>query len=79
MAPSPTPSGDIPPHDAHGQQHLAFAIPVGELHAWEDHLAAQNVALESRVTWPRGGVSLYFRDPDQHSVKVAVPGLWPSY
>lgn len=79
VEPSPTPDGIIPPHDARGHQHLAFAIPVGELAAWESHLQAQGVPLESRVTWPRGGVSLYFRDPDGHSVEVATPGLWPSY
>ncbi|RAI59753.1 VOC family protein [Roseicella frigidaeris] len=76
---SPTPAGDIPPHDARGQQHLAFAIPRGELEAWEEHLRSLAVPLESRVTWPRGGVSLYFRDPDEHSLEVATPGLWPSY
>lgn len=79
VRPSPTPTGDIPPHDGHGELHLAFAIPVGELAAWESHLAAESILLESRVTWPRGGVSLYFRDPDGHSVEVATPGLWPSY
>jgi catechol 2,3-dioxygenase-like lactoylglutathione lyase family enzyme len=52
---------------------------VGELGAWSAHLEAQNVAVESRITWPRGGTSLYFRDPDGHSIEVATPGLWPSY
>jgi catechol 2,3-dioxygenase-like lactoylglutathione lyase family enzyme len=42
-------------------------------------LAAQGVVVESRITWPRGGTSLYFRDPDGHSVEVATPGLWPNY
>jgi catechol 2,3-dioxygenase-like lactoylglutathione lyase family enzyme len=79
VSPSPTPGGTIPPHDAAGHQHLAFAIPAGELATWEKHLQAEGIALESRVTWPRGGVSLYFRDPDDHSVEVATPGLWPSY
>lgn len=77
--PSPTPTGDIPPHDGQGTLHLAFAIPVGELETWERFLAEQDVALESRLTWPRGGISLYFRDPDGHSVELATPGLWPSY
>jgi len=77
--PSPTPTGDIPAHDGQGNLHLCFAIPVGELEAWMRHLAAEGVAVESRVTWPRGGVSLYFRDPDGHSLEVATPGLWPSY
>ena len=40
---------------------------------------ALGIAIESRVTWERGGVSLYFRDPDGRSVELATPGLWPSY
>lgn len=79
VAPCPTPGGTIPPHDAHGHQHICFAMPWGELAAWERHLDAIGVALESRVTWPRGGTSLYLRDPDGHSVELATPGLWASW
>lgn len=78
-APSRTPYGDIPGHDGAGHTHLAFGIPLGELAAWEAHLAQAGVAVESRVHWPRGGTSLYFRDPDGHCVEVATPGLWPNY
>src|SRR6266702_2021059 len=28
---------------------------------------------------PRGGSSIYFRDPDNHSVELATPGLWSIY
>lgn len=78
-AASPTPGGTIPPHDAHGHQHICFAMPRGELAAWERHLDALGVARESRVTWPRAGTSLYFRDPDGHSVEIATPGLWATW
>ena len=77
--PSRTPQGTIPAHDGRGTLHLAFAIPVGALDAWTAHLAAQDVVIESRITWPAGGTSLYFRDPDQHSIEVATPGLWPNH
>jgi catechol 2,3-dioxygenase-like lactoylglutathione lyase family enzyme len=77
--PSETPAGRIPAHDGGGTLHVAFAIPRGELAAWEAHLAAHHVELESRITWSRGGTSLYFRDPDGHSVEVATPGLWPNF
>jgi catechol 2,3-dioxygenase-like lactoylglutathione lyase family enzyme len=77
--PSETPQGTIPAHDGRGTLHLAFAIPKGELDAWDAHLAAKGVDVESRITWPRGGTSLYFRDPDGHSVEVATPGLWPNH
>src|SRR6185312_12086175 len=72
--PSPAPGGMIPAHDAQGQQHLCFAIPWMALADWERHLREQGVELESRVNWPGRGSSLYFRDPDGHSVEVATPG-----
>jgi len=31
------------------------------------------------VKWPRGGTSLYFRDPAGHLVELATPGLWSTY
>ncbi len=76
---SETPMGKIPGHDATGRQHLAFAIPADTLSEWEAHLSHQGIAVESKITWPRGGTSLYFRDPDNHSIEVATPGLWPNY
>lgn len=77
--PVQTPSGVIPPHDGAGQNHFALAIPAAELPAWEKQLAAHRVALESRVTWPRGGTSIYFRDPDGNLLELATPGMWPVY
>jgi catechol 2,3-dioxygenase-like lactoylglutathione lyase family enzyme len=76
--PAPGPDGFIPPHHGRGALHLAFAIPLRELAVWEDHLTRQEIPVESRLTWPRGGTSLYFRDPDGHSLEVATPGLWPN-
>lgn len=77
--PAPAPGGAfIPPHGGAGALHLCLGVPWAELPAWERHLAARGVAVESRVTWPRGGRSLYFRDPDGHSIELATPGLWPN-
>ena len=76
--PAPAPGGVIPPHHGQGALHLAFAIPLRELEAWEAHLTQQETAVESRISWPAGGTSLYFRDPDGHSLEVATPGLWPN-
>lgn len=77
--PIETPIGVIPGHDGAGQNHFALAIPAAELPAWEKHLAGHSVAVESRVHWPRGGTSIYFRDPDGHLVELATPGMWPIY
>lgn len=77
--PSPTPGGVIPPHDGQGILHLCFAIPVASLEDWSVALERQGIPLESRVVQTHGGTSLYFRDPDGHSLEVATPGLWPNY
>jgi catechol 2,3-dioxygenase-like lactoylglutathione lyase family enzyme len=71
--------GTIPPHDGNGRLHLAFAISASELDAWRERLQSHGVAIEGEMTWPRGGTSLYFRDPDGHLVELATPGLWPTY
>lgn len=77
--PTETPGGTIPPHDGHGQLHLAFAIEEGERQAWTEKLEAEGIAVESVVKAPRGGTSIYFRDPDDHLVELATPGIWPVY
>ena len=74
-----TPGGTIPGHGAQGSAHLAFAIGRDDLDPWERRLANDHVEIESRVAWPRGGRSIYFRDPDGHLIELAAPGLWPIY
>ena len=79
VQPSEMPGGTIPAHDGRGTLHLCFAVPLSALDDWERHLAALGIPVESRVTQSFGGTSLYFRDPDGHSLEVAVPGLWAVY
>jgi catechol 2,3-dioxygenase-like lactoylglutathione lyase family enzyme len=73
------PGGTIPPHDGSGPIHMAFAIAAAELAAWEKRLAEHNVAIEGRTDWPRGGKSVYFRDPDNHLLELVTPGVWAIY
>ena len=79
LEPVETPGGTIPPHDGSGPLHVAFAIERTDLSEWEAHLADHAVAVESRTDWPRGGHSIYFRDPDGHLLELATPGLWQGY
>ena len=67
------------PHDGSGELHVAFAIPASELATWEAWLAQNEIAVEEKTTWERGGQSLYFRDPDRHLVEIATPGVWSIY
>ena len=77
--PSVLPFGTIPAHGGDGQQHIALAIASDALAGWERHLSAHHVAVEGRTDWPTGGHSIYFRDPDQHLLELATPGLWRNY
>ena len=77
--PAPTPGGIIPAHEGSGRLHYAFAIPADALNNWRTHLASNGVVVESEVSWPRGGRSLYFRDPENNLVELATPGLWANY
>ncbi|HYW50681.1 MAG TPA: VOC family protein [Gemmatimonadaceae bacterium] len=74
-----TDGGRVPGHGAQGTQHFAFAITLAAVSSWTARLAAAGVAVESTVHWPRGGKSLYFRDPDGHSVELLTDRSWPIY
>lgn len=73
------PGGTIPPHDGDGPQHVAFAIPHDDLAPWERKLTGSGVAIEGRTRWPKGGESIYFRDPGNHLLELVTPGVWTNY
>ena len=73
------PGGVIPGHDASGHIHFAFAADADQLPLWEVRLSEQGVPVEGRVSWPRGGTSIYFRDPDGNLLEIATPGIWTTY
>jgi catechol 2,3-dioxygenase-like lactoylglutathione lyase family enzyme len=77
--PAVIPGGIIPPHDGRGNLHLAFSILATDLEHWEKRLKENGIPVESKVHWPRGGQSLYFRDPDNHLVEFVTPGCWSIY
>lgn len=79
LLPFETPGGIIPSHNGNGPLHMAFAITHEELSAWEQRLNDHRINILSQVKWPRGGTSIYFRDPDEHLIELATPGLWSIY
>lgn len=68
--------GEVPAHGAEGRGHVAFSIRTEEYALWRRHLDAVGVAVESEVDWPRGGHSLYFRDPAGNSVELTTGATW---
>jgi catechol 2,3-dioxygenase-like lactoylglutathione lyase family enzyme len=70
------PRGKIPGHDGVGRLHLAISIATEDLDAWRKRLFDRGIELVGEYRWPRGGASLYVRDPDGALVELATPGLW---
>ena len=66
----------LPPHGASGPDHFALGIEAEAFDAWRNLLQVNGVSIEKEVEWPKGGKSLYFRDPAGNSVELVTPGLW---
>ena len=76
VQPFETGGGTIPSHGGEGRLHLAFTISAESYESWKTNLTGRNIRIESEVRWPRGGRSLYFRDPEGNLVELATPGVW---
>ncbi len=68
--------GEVPPHGGTGEGHVALAVPETDIDAWRTRLQDAGVRIEAEVTWPRGGRSLYFRDPAGNSLELTSPRIW---
>ncbi len=70
------PCGTIPSHHSSGPAHIGFGIPAESLNDWLSRLRERGIPVESTMTWPGGGTSVYFRDPEGHLLELATPGIW---
>jgi catechol 2,3-dioxygenase-like lactoylglutathione lyase family enzyme len=66
------------PHGAKGPGHFALGIETEALDVWRQRLQENAIAIEDEVVWPRGGKSIYFRDPSGNCVELITPGVWGS-
>ena len=79
FSPGATLQGDkLPPHGTTGPGHFALGVRAEHLDGWRARLGGAGVVIEKEMTWPRGGRSLYFRDPAGNSVELVTPGIWGS-
>jgi len=69
--------GDLlPAHGARGPGHFALGIEPEAFDAWQKLLQSNRVSIEKEVEWPKGGKSIYFRDPAGNLVELLTPGVW---
>lgn len=66
----------VPPHGAHGPGHVCFRASAAEIDAWRRQLEALGVAIEADFEWPKGGRSIYLRDPAGNCLEFAEPRIW---
>jgi catechol 2,3-dioxygenase-like lactoylglutathione lyase family enzyme len=64
----------VPEHGTKGQGHVAFK--VDDLDARAHELREHDVEIEREISWPRGGHSVYFRDPAGNSVEYVEGQIW---
>jgi len=67
---------EVAPHGTTGPGHVAFAVSMAELDQWAACLRSGKIDIEKEVTWPKGGRSLYFRDPAGNCLELASPLVW---
>jgi catechol 2,3-dioxygenase-like lactoylglutathione lyase family enzyme len=66
----------LPPHGATGPGQFALGIEAESFDAWRKILQGHGDIIEKEVEWPRGGKSIYFRDPAGNLVELVTPGVW---
>jgi len=66
----------VPPHGMAGEGHLCFSANAEEIERWKACLEAKGIIIEADFEWPKGGRSIYFRDPSGNSIEFAEPRIW---
>jgi len=69
--------GPLPPHGARGPGHVCFVVPESAYEAWKAHLPSRGVPVLQEETWPAGGRSFYFHDPDGNLLEIEDRDFWP--
>jgi catechol 2,3-dioxygenase-like lactoylglutathione lyase family enzyme len=69
-----TPGRFVPEHGTTGAGHVAFRVKALDDAAGE--LRDRDIEIEREITWPKGGRSVYFRDPAGNSVEYVEGEIW---
>lgn len=66
----------LPPHYAHGKQHIAFEVPLKEYSEWKEKIEFSGIKITHEQSWKDNKSSFYFEDPDGHVLEILPPGVW---
>jgi catechol 2,3-dioxygenase-like lactoylglutathione lyase family enzyme len=59
-----------------GEGHVCFRASAEEISAWRAKLENLGIEIEADFEWPRGGRSIYFRDPAGNCIEFAEARIW---
>jgi catechol-2,3-dioxygenase len=57
--------------------HFALEIEEHDYDTAKYMLNEKNIKIEKEVTWQKGAISIYFRDPVGNLIEIITPGSWP--
>jgi len=66
----------VPPHGMDGHGHVCFRVSAEDLAEWQSKLMALGIEIEAAFEWPKGGHSIYFRDPAGNCLEFAEARIW---
>ncbi len=66
----------LPPHFAHGPQHIAFEVDTKDYASWKEDLKAKGVKVIHEQIWRGKYHSFYFHDPHGHLLEIVETGMW---
>ncbi|AGA79507.1 VOC family protein [Echinicola vietnamensis] len=66
----------LPPHFAHGKQHIAFEVEASAYPESKAALIEQGIIITHEQEWKDGLESCYFEDPFGHVLEIVPKGIW---
>ena len=66
----------LPPHFAHGNQHIAFEVSKEDYEGWKQRILAQGIEIIHEHKWRNNAESLYFEDPEANVLEIVPEGMW---
>ncbi|WP_194776891.1 VOC family protein [Pararhodonellum marinum] len=67
---------NLPPHYAHGPQHVAFEVDIIAYQSTKAKLLKKGISITHEQDWKEGMESFYFEDPFGHVLEIVPNGIW---
>ena len=67
---------DLPPHFAHGKQHVAFEVSKRDYLKTKSNLLEKGITITHEQEWRKNQMSFYFDDPFGNVLEIVPVGIW---